>query len=794
MMFWIGAVLIFVVMMAVLGVLPFFVVDFGADVPAYVMYATTVSMAVLSLVIYRLSLLSKMARSYHNYLIYITISIVLMAMLAVAGLRVMSYHYVQTQALPSHSMRVSAVVHIDEISDSVYDEIGGTAYRQKAVLTDITPIGSRTNSKHPNPIYHEARAKAHKPANNTALPAELTVLLSAYPNAKNSLSQLNALSAGTRVRMELELTAVRPARDVVGFDSYRWLMGRHIHATAKVLTIDEQSINAIKPNLLIRLQRLRYEYRQHFLMDWQSKPYAEQQADAITLSLLTGDRSLIDKQSKDLYQFAGMSHLLAISGTHVLFLALLVAGGLTWTLDRYGLKLYRYLPRWQLRWLTMVGVSLIYALFTGFDVPAVRTVYMLVAVGLARYLLFDRASFRILVVVGLAIAWLDPYVLWQAGFWLSFVAVALLLHYETADTGKMWHDKLIALVRLQAWLFVAMLPITMLIFGKVSLLGFFTNIAAVGLFGWVIVPLNLLAGVLFAWLPSVSALLWGGVSGLLAWVNDVLEILKLMQGQAWLIMPMGVGMAVLAMFALLPFMMVKVMPRYASLPMMCLCLLVFLQIKNTGTPQLVRLPNSQEVNAVLIYANQQAWLVLSDGSRRLNAAVLTDELLYALKKHGIDILTGVIVQQPDDRLADTAGGLSLAMPIYEYWQAGSNIGRRGKLIPRVCNTDRQWLGDGLSISVLTGWQQLPNDKMHDCSVLLQVEIGVSVGADRVKSVLINGVRDDKQWRLWQMICQAEKTAVPQVELWIGKTPRAFDTTDDIVILPKYNIAYDDLRQ
>lgn len=50
---------------------------------------------------------------------------------------------------------------------------------------------------------------------------------------------------------------------------------------------------------------------------------------AVTLSLLTGDRSLISDETTALYRFGGISHLLAISGTHVLFLIMLCATGAT---------------------------------------------------------------------------------------------------------------------------------------------------------------------------------------------------------------------------------------------------------------------------------------------------------------------------------------------------------------------------------------------------------------------------------------------------------------------------------
>ena len=47
-----------------------------------------------------------------------------------------------------------------------------------------------------------------------------------------------------------------------------------------------------------------------------------------------------------------------------------------------------------------------------------------------RLSLLPVSTMRVLLALAVLMAWCDPYVLWQAGYWLSFVAVALLLEYE----------------------------------------------------------------------------------------------------------------------------------------------------------------------------------------------------------------------------------------------------------------------------------------------------------------------------------------------------------------------------
>lgn len=151
-------------------------------------------------------------------------------------------------------------------------------------------------------------------------------------------------------------------------------------------------------------------------------------------------------------------------------MALILAGLTSWLLDKFP-KVYGAVSRKQIRLIIMVAASLIYAIFTGFDVPAVRTVYMLGAVALARYFVLPVSNLSLLFIVALIMTWLDPYVLWQAGFWLSFVAVLLLMRYEStpiqeATTATRIWQKAKSATALQLWLFIGMLPVSILFLAR----------------------------------------------------------------------------------------------------------------------------------------------------------------------------------------------------------------------------------------------------------------------------------------------------------------------------------------
>ena len=161
----------------------------------------------------------------------------------------------------------------------------------------------------------------------------MTVLLSANPNVTQAdLSRLAKVQPAMRLTAEILITPIDKTPSASGFDTNQWLRTRHIHAQAKILSVGEIApleAESLAQRFYFRLEQFRHRLRTHFYQDWHKLSASQSQAKAVSLSLMTGDRALIDKHTKELYQLAGISHLLAISGTHVLFLAVILSALVT---------------------------------------------------------------------------------------------------------------------------------------------------------------------------------------------------------------------------------------------------------------------------------------------------------------------------------------------------------------------------------------------------------------------------------------------------------------------------------
>ena len=222
-------------------------------------------------------------------------------------------------------------------------------------------------------------------------------------------------------------------------------------------------------------------------------------AAGVLAALAVGDQAAIDRDDWDLFRDTGVAHLMSISGLHVTMFAWLAAGLIG--------RLWRRSPRAMLA-LPAPTAALLgrragrrgYALLAGWGVPAQRTLWMLAALALLR-----SAGLRWPCAAGAAggggvVTLLDPWALLQPGFWLSFVAVGLLMVVPEPVSGAPPRGRLARAasagpacrLRTQAVATLGLAPLSLVFFQQVSLVGFVANLVAIPLVTLVITPLALL--------------------------------------------------------------------------------------------------------------------------------------------------------------------------------------------------------------------------------------------------------------------------------------------------------------
>lgn len=291
------------------------------------------------------------------------------------------------------------------------------------------------------------------------------------------------LQAGDHWRLTVRLKRPHSLLNPAGFDYERWL---YVNGIAAQGYVRQQP----KPQLLTQtaaypLQRLRQQIVERFSQQLSASPYR-----GILTALAVGDRQHIPSRQWTVFSHTGTSHLLAISGLHVGLVA-----GLVFLLVR---RTWGWLPALAIRWPSIKAAALAglvsaggYALLAGLALPTRRAFIMIAVVTLA--VLWQRpvASSRVLALALLAVLILEPTAPLNAGFWLSFGAVATILYYVTARSpGNL---TLFQWIGLQLAIFGALLPITLLLFQQLTLLSPLANLIAIPWVSITVVPLTLLA-------------------------------------------------------------------------------------------------------------------------------------------------------------------------------------------------------------------------------------------------------------------------------------------------------------
>lgn len=223
--------------------------------------------------------------------------------------------------------------------------------------------------------------------------------------------------------------------------------------------------------------------------------------------MLTGEKAAISNKDREAYANAGIAHILAISGLHLSLVA-----GFVFVVVRLALSL---IPAISLRFNTKklaalgaIGVTFGYLLLSGMAVPAQRAFIMTLIVMVA--ILSDRKalSMRSVALAALGILLVFPEVLLTPSFQLSFAAVVVLIaFYESMAQTLTQHLRegnsptLLGKFLSYVWgvlltttlATLATTPLTIYHFGHFTAQSWLSNLVAIPLMGFWIMPLGFLS-------------------------------------------------------------------------------------------------------------------------------------------------------------------------------------------------------------------------------------------------------------------------------------------------------------
>lgn len=296
------------------------------------------------------------------------------------------------------------------------------------------------------------------------------------------------LEPGQRWRLAVSLKAPYGLKNAGLFDYEKWLFAQGIGATGTV-----------KQGQLLGQQTNYHRWRLKVQQALKAHLSAAH-SDAV-LALIVGDGAALSREQWSTLRATGTIHLMVISGQHISLVAGLVYG-LLFTLGRLG-----YWPSARLGLglacaLTALAI-LCYAALAGFGVPVQRACIMTFSVLIWRWRYQQIAVYLPLLLALALVAGLDPLVIYQSGFWLSFVAVASLawcFSYRLRLAGA-WRGLIQAQLIVSLGLFVVLISQGL----PQSLVSPVANLLAIPAVSLWILPLALIAtGLMLLGLPALA--------------------------------------------------------------------------------------------------------------------------------------------------------------------------------------------------------------------------------------------------------------------------------------------------
>ena len=368
------------------------------------------------------------------------------------------------------------------------------------------------------------------------------VALNYYRTADKETGELpSKIACGSIIQFTAKLRAPYSFINPFGFDYEAWQLSRGIDASGYLL---EHEITGIATDWRSQLRSLREQWIQRAAS-------LEGVAGQLIPALLFGESGYLPTEQWLDFQLTGTIHLLIVSGLHVGFLVFIVTA-LWFLLIRLEVTLF--FPRasvlFKLTPFILLLACALYAYMAGMGLAIQRAGLMLALGVCVVYIRHHWSLFDTWLWVMLLVLLVNPLSILFIGFWFSFAAVGALLmsydgqigHRKQSERPQLRLSKIEERVKLlyqPQWIvFIALMPLLWFFQQPQSALSLFTNIVAIPLLGFVVMPLSLIA---FIWPESLAV---GMLNDLLSQTMNFLHQLSLYP--SWLVYkPSGIWLILL---------------------------------------------------------------------------------------------------------------------------------------------------------------------------------------------------------------------------------------------------------
>ncbi len=195
-------------------------------------------------------------------------------------------------------------------------------------------------------------------------------------------------------------------------------------------------------------------------------------------AFILGKTELISDEVLTSYRENGISHLFALSGLHVsIFSSILL----------FILKKLRF--KEILNYVLIFIFLLLFSFITGFSPSILRATLLFFLLSINKVFYLNIRTLDILYLVFIILVIINPFIIYNLNFILSFTAAFFLIFSSDLLKGK---NYFVSLFKVSLLSYFASLPLSIYYFGYTNLLGTILNLVFVPLVSFVVFPLTLL--------------------------------------------------------------------------------------------------------------------------------------------------------------------------------------------------------------------------------------------------------------------------------------------------------------
>jgi len=316
------------------------------------------------------------------------------------------------------------------------------------------------------------------------------------------------LEYGMQIKLEAEYTKPQEARNYKGFSYKDYLKTKKIYGTFKATNITILKENAV--NIL-----LGYSNKIRNKIIKTAKEILPEETEGLIIGILIGENSGISDEITECFSKSSLSHIVAISGSHITYIII----GLSFILTKSKISKRGI-------YITTIIALVIFMFITRFSSSVVRACIMGII------MLFSNVAHRKLdvlnsIAISLIIILIDnPYAINDIGLQLSYLGTLgiILLNKPILNFLEKYINKKIAeILSVTISAQIAVFPIIILNFNTISTVFIISNLIAVPLSGVITLfgYANIFIGMIFLEFGKILGIILNILTKILIWIAEI---------------------------------------------------------------------------------------------------------------------------------------------------------------------------------------------------------------------------------------------------------------------------------